>query len=72
MNDSDENTVRKYQIKVTKINTGETETHLVYALGISSVKKTIERLYNVKEYKIHSLKVIRSIVNISIEPYCPN
>lgn len=64
--------VRKYQITITKINTGESETHMLYAMGNGSAIKSIERLYDSSEYRIDSLTEVLSIVKIAIEQICPN
>ena len=64
--------VRKYEVNITKINTGESETHRFYAMGKGSAKEIIKRMYAVDEYKINSLDELVSIVKILIEHPCPN
>jgi len=64
--------VRKYEVRITKINTGESETHRFYALGTGSAKEIIKKMYDINEYKINSLDELISIVKILVEHPCPN
>jgi len=64
--------VRKYEINITKINTGETEVHRFYALGSGSAKEIIKKMYSADEYKINSLDELVSVVKILVEHPCPN
>jgi len=64
--------VRKYEVSITKINTGESQTHRFYALGTGSAKEIIKKMYDVNEYKINSLDELVSVVKILVEHPCPN
>jgi len=64
--------VRKYEVKLTKLNTGESETHRFYALGSGSAKEIIKKMYDGDEYEINSLDELISVVKILIEHPCPN
>jgi hypothetical protein len=64
--------VRKYEVHLTKINTGESEIHRFYALGSGSAKEIIKKIYDDNEYKIDSLDELISVVKILIKHPCPN
>ena len=64
--------VRKYEVKITKINTGESQTHRFYALGSGSAKTIIERMFDEDKYTVNSVNEIVSVVKIMVDAPCPN
>lgn len=67
-----EGPVRKYEVNLTKVITGETEIQRFYALGTASAEKIIEKLFSKDEYRVNSINELVSVVKIMIEHPCPN
>lgn len=65
----------KYEVNVTKLNTGETELHRII-LNFSGVdataKQVIHHIYNSKDFKVNYFNRLPSVVHILIEQPCLN
>lgn len=65
--------IRKYEITLTKINTGEVEKATFHAsIKITLDSEVLDQIFNTDEYKIDSIRELKTIVSIPVQPYCPN
>lgn len=71
MNDAQKFT--KFKLVLQELKTGESKEIIVQVnQSIEMVRTLAHRLFNTSEYTVLDIIEIPSIVNIAIEPICPN